>query len=611
VAQPNGHYVPRIDSGVRGTFVRGPQVEPFTRSSQLPIESLEQISAVDMALSVPWLRIVPYDAETRRPKENSELLMTEMTAPRTFGQSVEGRFLERPIASIRRLSVTNEQSYGTTFFSKFKLEIVVHRPAEAFADSSVWTSLLFEGVPHLVEYGWTGRSENPLLSSGLYDDASGLVVPAKKAHLVNFYKYSFNMTTAGEMEIDLDGISSGESVLRNVLLGDVILEAVKREYTKDDVSAVERALQSAITNIPVVTLPSGKFHRLGDVFDSLVAPLVQRAATQAGYTDCRMYMGNFCHLVWRTKPDYGGEQLGDRSLGDFLLPSKELRAILGKLRDIGGQLTLMNFVGHVTNIVNGRAAWLDRTDGRDQEIPQISFAFTTFPNGGGVGLIMHAVDEKRGRLKFLPEDKFSASTLEGPAARSQIFEKLRARAVPIVRFGQANAYIKESSFNVVQDELLRSNLVERSEEELRSRTVKAIQSPKETKDQTAKRELSILLSVVEGELQMIGNFVFENFGVVWVDFPGIRQLSGPFVIKGRTDTIEPGTFTTSISILSDGTDPLNTRRRLSDPELVRQQDANRRQAVESMQKKRRTRRANAAKKPPELTSASSVNDITK
>jgi hypothetical protein len=68
--------------------------------------------------------------------------------------------------------------------------------------------------------------------------------------------------------------------------------------------------------------------------------------------------------------------------------------------------------------------------------------------------------------------------------------------------------------------------------------------------------------VIQGTITMLGNFVFDTFGLIWLDF-GVARWDGPFQLDSREDVIERGVFTTTMKIHSTGTDPLGTKSRKS------------------------------------------------
>ena len=59
---------------------------------------------------------------------------------------------------------------------------------------------------------------------------------------------------------------------------------------------------------------------------------------------------------------------------------------------------------------------------------------------------------------------------------------------------------------------------------------------------------------------MLGNHVFDIFGLVWLEFT-VPVWDGPFYIMAREDTINQTGFFTSITLRSAGTDPLGTQGR--------------------------------------------------
>jgi hypothetical protein len=71
-------------------------------------------------------------------------------------------------------------------------------------------------------------------------------------------------------------------------------------------------------------------------------------------------------------------------------------------------------------------------------------------------------------------------------------------------------------------------------------------------------------SAINGDMTMIGNFVFDVFGMVWLDF-GVPIWSGPFTVMEHEDVLDRTGLTTRVTFRADGSDPLGTQGRASVP----------------------------------------------
>ena len=154
-------------------------------------------------------------------------------------------------------------------------------------------------------------------------------------------------------------------------------------------------------------------------------------------------------------------------------------------------------------------------------------------------------------------------------SKDEVFSKLRSLAVPILEFARAGTLITDASFNLQPDPLLQAIQVDSAYRDRKDRVQNAKKPDVESrKGQARNGELIIPVSILEGEIQMHGNFALEVFGRFWIEFYGSKEISGVYTVRGKTDTLEPGSFRSSFKVISEGIDPLNTRRRRTPEELA-------------------------------------------
>lgn len=579
-------------------FITGPQVRPFARTSQQPIELLESISSADLALSVPFVRITEIDPVTRAPIPGRRPIMFDLIEPPQFGASVGAGLIERPLVSLQSVSISTQQNYGFSFFSNVEIAFTIHRPAAVFSSDvgTSWRSLLREGTSHVLEYGWIGSSKNQLFNGeGFNDISSGLVVPSIKFMLINVVKYKFSIAANGEMNFIVEAIENSELGLRNAKLGDVITrqqasvrqqsEAGKTPMTdlpdQERDREITKALAAALDSIPKEKIQGyGEFYRFGDIADRLLAPLIEKAASMMGYAGTNLYIGNFNKAAGFTSDAYGAIDVADRSIAEFLVPVKQLKNELGNKYRTGKTVTFFNFISFVVNMMNGNP-WRTPSPDKLRVPPVVNIkTFTQTERDGKLSFNMVILDQHEGSHPFDRQDVLALSD----QSREKVLQRVRDKYVPIVQYGHAFSFIKDSTFNVIIDELMRSIFIERTFEERKARVERVSKPDPDGRKGQSKPEEFVPLSTIEGEIEMLGNFVFENFATIWIDFFGIGQMSGTFNVRNRRDSLAPGIFTTTISVISDGADPLNTRKRLSDAELA------------ELEKRRKDQELRAAKK---------------
>lgn len=569
-----------------GSFVHGPNVASFVRLSEQPVRLLESVTSAELALSVPYVRITQLDPATKAPLEGVRPLSFELVEPPRFGAPAGGR-RERPVVSLEQVTTRTNQSYGTIFFVDYEIDFVVHRPEEVFSDGAgtTWRALLQEGTSHMIEYGWTSHagSRNDLFNGvGYHDPGTGLVVPSIKTELLVTNRYTFSIGNDGEMRFKLHALSGGELAFRNVRLGDAVGIALDRDTDlgrEERDEELERRLTAALEHIPP---RKSDYVSFLDVMDTLVVPAVEGGCRQMGYGNVEFLMGNFNARAGQTTEALGSVMLSGRSIGEFLIPLKTLKKDIGNLKRGGSALTLFNFLNSVMNQLNGGDRWRARAGALEPpRFPNVQVATSTFKMPDGrLGLRVLVIDANEGIEAFHPDDVL----LPDEQTRERVLDIARERGVPVVSFGAANAFVSETSFDVTLDELMRSVFIDESLKERKTRAQVTKQSEHSSRRGAPAPEELLPLSVLQGEMTMLGNFVFEMFGPVWLDFFGAPQMSGLFKVREKSDVISPGTFKSTVSVVSEGLDPLNTRKRLS-AEGLRAEADRKRGLVEAAKKK--------------------------
>ena len=145
-------------------------------------------------------------------------------------------------------------------------------------------------------------------------------------------------------------------------------------------------------------------------------------------------------------------------------------------------------------------------------------------------------------------------------SRSDLKKKLRDKKIPYISMLKGNSYMKEPTFEVNNDEMAKAIQAIRVFENLRKTRSDLTGSPEiEGKFGSAPEPSQFIYSgSIMGNITMIGNFVFDPFSLIWIDF-GVNAWSGLFNIMDKEDTIERGEFITRIRVMSESNDPFGTR----------------------------------------------------
>lgn len=570
--------------------------KPFFGVSLEALDALDQVDSAQLALAVPHVRLTQVDPNTG---ERLGDITTELVRPPDFSGPT---FRERPDVSLERVEVSTQQSYGYVYLQDVNMSFVVHRPDVVFSGQGLsrWAEILVEGNSFILEYGWSSSTlalRNDLFNGvGLYDRSRGEVVPSRQSLLITVVDYTVEGSQEGTMRVTVRAKSNGELGLRKASVGDEFRLALF-ETGQDEVAKSRQQVtfggwrgHGLTADIPLsdkqqdaklVEIARGKlddvakkegfvregetFVRLGSVLDRFVAPTIEAVCGRIGYGRVDLFLGNFNARAGFTSREFGGEQMSRRSIGDFPVPMTLVRETLGQLYVLGKTLRLENVVAHLLEMTRGPRAWDgERAVAGRRDIPNVMSVTRNVVVDGQTTFVMAVVDAYDGADPFDGTENVLSLSQQ---SKENIFRRLRSMSVPVVEIGRATSYVRSFRFNIQPEGLMRSIFAENQLQD-RKKRVSVVELPDpEGRRGRAKPEQIVPLSVLEGELELLGNFVFDVFSTVWVEFYGAYAVSGVYHVRGRKDTIAPGSFTTSVQLISEGVDPLNTRRRLTDAEL--------------------------------------------
>lgn len=562
----------------RYSFVTGSSVRPYSPSSTRAVDLLDSMTDVELASCVPYLRIRQVDAATRQPLPGDGI-MAAILSPPTFGDAL-GRS-ERPEVSLESVVIKSNMSWGTTTTTTVDIAFVVHRPEAVFsvASPSPWRSLLVEGNVFQLDFGWSGNTTNELFNGvGYFDRESGFSTPSRRSLIFLVPKYDFDVTTSGEMRFTVHAIEAYDIGLRQLRVDTTRLlpptggvatgpnGAPVEDLGKGlDQEQVKSSLERLLATLDGRTIRKGRavYNRFGDVFDLLVVPQLRRFIPLFGYASVSAYVGNFNPRAGRTNKDFGDMPLGGASIAEFPVPRKVLRETLARFVMLGQKMNVDNFVSHLVNLMNA-APWMGaQREGANVRVPSVKYRVTSVERRDSTQEMVFTVfDEHEGSAPF---DAVQDAMRFGTESRAEVLRKVRDQNVPIVSFGRGSTLVRDNSFQVIQDELMRSIMVEKSMPDRDLRTSIVPKPDPAGRRGGARSQDLIQLGHVQGTLGMRGNFVFDMFAAVWIDFFEATEFSGLFTVRGVQHDLRAGQFNTTVEVISAG-DPLNTRRRLSGTE---------------------------------------------
>ena len=555
-------------------FRRGPDINPFAGASQEPMRLLESMSAAQLASCVPRIKIVKLDPRSGRPADDSRPLMFDLIETPQFGAMSDGfgTFRERATVSLQSLNVQYRLSYGLMMFREVTLNFTVHRPDIVFDRGSrvPWRELLEEGMSFSMEYGWSADPtlvQNDLFNGNGHVTDRGLVVKATQTILLVVHKYNLHLKQTGEVDVVVHALENGDIALRESRFSDVVDNTFGPRFrfhtlVREDDSSNASRLKSLLDSVQVRShLGRDDMYALGDLLDVIVAPLVMTAAKAFGYSGrfgpAELLLANFNRKAGRQSEQYGGQDMSGRSLGDFLVPSSKVREVLSGHFATGRSMFLHNFITIIIGMVNAAEAWApDQQVGRAK--PEVMLKADTISLGESSQLILSIYDRKVVTDVFTESDRIPIDQ----QTRENVMRVLRDKDVPVLEFSTANSMVLAADFEMQPDPLLQAIQVDSAYRDRKDRVqMTAMPDVESRRGQAGAKEI-VPASILEGEVTMWGNFVIESFALLWVEFFGASAISGVFHVLEKTDTLEPGKFTSRFKLISEGIDPLNTRRKL-------------------------------------------------
>jgi len=477
-------------------------------------------------------------------------------------------------------------------------------------DEDSWSSLVTPGQAFALEYGWSAGSgvRNGLLTeAGFDDDVNKVHIPSREQIRFWVTSYKFNFGADNQIKFNIQGYELGESGLRQAyLVKDTIptgLSARERDVVEqyladhpgtelddpdlnkhlrnvtgrkrtldpyaNDSDALRKMLKTFQNKVAgnksyvkivgkkkVVEVP------FGVLIDEVFAPVISKSFGDFGFDFKKIFVGRLNKRVGKPAPKYaGGKDMGGRAITDFAFPLEDVTKVFTDLIDGGVHITVYNFIEPFLRLFSDAAVW-DRTGedaNTDRTIPEIVTRTISKKNKETkkIDTWWYIFDVNTEFTKFSTDG--TEKGLPKGTTRSEIKDKVNAKGVPFVSLSRANSYIQSANFDTIQDELMSAIFIQRYfGNKKTSRSDKTEKPMSAGKENAAPAAQQIYSPVIQGTITMIGNFVLDTFGLIWLDF-GVSRWDGPFTLFEREDVIERGSFLTTLKVYSNCTDPLGTK----------------------------------------------------
>lgn len=552
---------------------------PFAKTSQEPLDVLESITAAELASCVPFIKIEKIDRLGRAATDTRPLMFDLTQGPR-FGAGEEefgvdgDTFIERALVSLENLTVEFEQQYGQQIFRNVTLVFTVHHPAVVFDRNSriSWREILMEGKSFSLEYGWKGDPtfvRNPLFNGEGHVTSTGQVLKSTQLVLLNVFSYDVQTMQTGEVKVTVKAKENGDLCLREVRFSDAFEQSIGSGQAKaddiDNVKALRGMLNKLVTRH---TKGKGNYYLMGEILDNIVAPMVTAAAKKWEYEGVELLLGKFNKDAGPQSTAFFGQPMADVGIDKFAVPANVLKDVLQGHFSKGRPLYLQNFISMLITIMNKENAWAGQPVGKSYQKPHVLMKSDTVKTANGLRLVLIVHDITVGSHPFgILDSGQNRLPLDGQSTQA-VRQKLSSLGVPVLEFARAGSLVTDATFNLQPDPGLQAIQVDSAYRDRKNRVQQSKMPDVESrKGQARNGELMIPVSILEGEIQMHGNFALEVFGLFWIEFFGSREISGVYHVRGKTDFLEAGTFRSTFKVISEGIDPLNTRRRRTPDEL--------------------------------------------
>jgi hypothetical protein len=584
----------------------GPSGTPFLPRNQDAFDLLGRVTAVDKGLSQPYLKLwrvkpdgSPFDPSQSDPFQPSRTVSILLVEPPTFGSSVD-RYPERAAVSLEKVSVKNNfQLGGPILYRELVLDFVVHRPELVFDESNQdydqWSALILPGAMFALRYGWTGSSGNDIMNGSGIADASN-VVEGQKTVLFVVTRYNFTINQDGSISFTVMAHENADNVLNHVSMADLDYfvspnvdsqadvatyapgtAASVKEFETQTGTALVRRLQQDFHGLNwQTTKRHGRWVKLQEVLDVVFAPLMDRALRSVGYSNVRLFVGSFNEKLGLAKEELGGDLHG-KSIGEFQLPERWLKDALGQLRASGAQMNLYNFFQQLLSFVMSPENWQQGLTDDEKEAarvsaggnkkqqaveearilsgrqspPEVKVKTTSTSKDGRHTAYVYIYDMKRAHVAVDTSDRLDPRT-----TRDQIVQKLQKYGIPLVTFKHGLSFVQSAQFQAEQDQQIQAVLISRAVDPSRYQVANVTHAARAA--ETIDPRKLLFSSAVQGKVTMLGNFVFDSFQMVWLEF-GVRRWDGTFFVFEKEDVVDRTGFFSTVTFRSTGDDPLNTQ----------------------------------------------------
>lgn len=551
---------------------------PIFNFSQDFIDGLQSVSTLELAQSVPFVRLVTVDMDGNDIVDVSAAFFQKAIDMDNVNEN--RRFSNRPVMSFKEISISTSLASGYLYYNMVKLVIRVHSPEVLREGDGVLMHLMIPGVPLKLEYGW--NSPNEFLNQ-------------KEKLLFQVVSYNMNIDTTGQVDIIIDGMAFNES-FKNIIVGDTGQEINSKTITPEQIDSVfrnkkkaEKAIEllkkvqssgsgintEVIKNQAESLVPienrirksefAKKYRQLKKnlkyqptnfgvkskhkvqviTFHDLIKTLCHEtfegmSSLFSGATEFRVIYGNF---------NINAGKFKGQSIADFPIVKRKL---LNLFKDEVEKGQFIPTVGRLFNLIQGqflenKEYWMGFPGNKEKDVfdmPDIAINFTnhSITENGKSKLVvdLQIIDIHEGIP--LTVDKIRKKETLTPAE----FEKaiLNGSDLPTVRLGHAGSFVKNISLAQMTDQNMKASLIARALEN-RISSVRSTKLPSDNLDASGVTPLTLPL---KGTANVLGHIGWKPFRAFFLS-AGIYTVSAVYKITKVTHKLNAEGFNTSIEFL--------------------------------------------------------------
>lgn len=551
---------------VDGVQEGGDTQNPLFNFPQGFFQKLQGVSANELGRSVPYISLHTIDLNGEIMEDmNLKFFFRPIDVQNIHQQVQRG---ERPIMSLKDVSLKTTLASGYLYYTDVTLTLVVH--STSVLSQSTITSLIFPGMPHLLEYGWSSPNEflNASKERLLFQVVTYDLNVSEKGEVTlvvrgKAFNDAFNNTYVGDngdlIESDLINNAEADGINHNKQRIEKYVEYLKSTKTTGgkQSSDYDIARQAAVVYKTVEKKARGKISKeflrrrtqLQDLAKDGIVTLHDVIYTLCGDTfkalteswprasEFRFVYGDINETIRGTKIP---KNLAEFPI-DLDLLNNRIKKEIKKGQIVITVQKMLNMLAK--DFVENEELWKDQISQTDAEFynkPEIVINFTN-RNGGTNRSVMEVIfhDAKQGipaTTSRLPKGK--APTEE---AKKKVIEGTN---LPVLKLGNANSFIRNLNLSQITNQAMRAVFLQRMSKD-RLTTVRSAQ-PQSTALKAV--PTSPLTLPLRGSIEVLGHPDWKVFRSLYLD-ASIFLIDGVYKIMEVEHVLNKDGYITRMVLL--------------------------------------------------------------